>query len=437
LLVRLLQQADPVQFQTLFPAVKAEAERCAELFEKALAAPNEAAEDDLRVRMRRRANVSAALLLLGRPEEVYRCLGQNEDPDARTALIDLLPRLIDLDFLWSIHDKPVNNLGRQAILLALDAYRAAGKLSATEQKRLEDRLGKILRQDQSAAVHSAAEWLLRRLSGPERVQELIDQLADNQCSGWRVSRSGHTLAIIRRPVEFEPGSPRRTSYPYEIGTHEVTVAQFLNLLPDHEHAANVAPTLDCPVNRVSLYDVARYCRKLDEAEGIPEKERIFPPVEQIRPDRELVLPKDWLQRSGYRWPTQAEWEYACRGGTTTSRFFGELDDALPNYGWGRSNADDRCWPVGSLRPNPFGLFDVLGNVGEWCFDPTRDSSDPRAPDDLAARTIRPQGPRVFRGGSYGTASRALVSGWGESAKPYVGYSYHGFRIARTVSPPAP
>jgi serine/threonine protein kinase/formylglycine-generating enzyme required for sulfatase activity len=451
LLARLLQQADAVQFQTLFPAVKAQGEQCAAIFVEVLSAPLGPADNDLRARTRSRANAAAALLLLGRPEAACTFLGRKDEPDIRTALIDLLPSLLERDSLWSIREKSANDLGRQAILLTLNAYRAAGKLSAAEQNRLEAQLEEMFRQDESAAVHSAAEWLLRRLSGPDRVQELIEQLADKSRSGWRVSRTGHTLALIHGSIEFEIGSPpqeprrdgledrsmRRIPYTYEIGTHEVTVAQFLKLIPGHRYATDVAPTPDCPMNYVSWYHVARYCRRLSEAEGIAEKDMIFPPVEQIRPDRELILPRDWLQRSGYRWPTEAEWEYACRGGTTTSRFFGGLDDALPHYGWWRTNANDRCWPVGSLRPNPFGLFDVLGNVGEWCFDEKRPYADAPALDDLAPRTIRSTFPRVFRGGSYQQSAKDLRAAKRDSASPTVGFSYHGFRIARTVKPPAP
>ena len=214
------------------------------------------------------------------------------------------------------------------------------------------------------------------------------------------------------------------------------MGQFKAFFPDHHHAEDVAPHLDCPINYVSWYDVARYCRRLSEAEGVPRDEMIFPPVEDIRPDRELVLPENWLQRTGYRWPTEAEWEYACRGGTTTIRFFGTTDGPLAKYGWWRSTANERSWPVGLLRPNPFGLFDVLGNAGEWCFD--RRLAYAEAPaDGEDTRTITPAAHRVYRGGTYQQMSKDLRSAKRDSADPTGGFSFNGFRVARTVRAPSP
>ena len=75
-----------------------------------------------------------------------------------------------------------------------------------------------------------------------------------------------------------------------------------------------------------------------------------------------------VKRTGYRMPTEAEWEYFCRAGTLTSRPFGESTEFLSRYGWTWLNSDNRIHTVGELLPNEFGLFDVLGNAWEWCQD---------------------------------------------------------------------
>src|SRR5262249_18237407 len=127
----------------------------------------------------------------------------------------------------------------------------------------------------------------------------------------------------------------------------------------------VAPESSCPMNDVSFFDAASYCNWLSEQEGIPAAEHCY----EIGLDEEKDRPKLVAvahDRVGYRLPTEAEWEYACRAGTVTARFFGESGEYLYRYSWGHRNSEGRTWPVGRLRPNPLGLFDMYGNVSEWC-----------------------------------------------------------------------
>jgi hypothetical protein len=339
--------------------------------------------------------------------------------------------------------QPNSDLTRQAVLLSAEGYRAAGKIPLSRMASLPAELDRIYANDESAAVHSAAEWLLRRSEPATRPQELSPRSSAPPGSGWWVTASGHALVRVGGPVDFQIGSPkteprrdevegprsRRIDHSYAIASHEVTVDQFLRFFPDHPVAWDVAPTPNCPVNNVSWYDAARYCRRLSEAEGVPETEMVYPRVEDIDPGRGLVLPADWQRRTGYRLPTEAEWEYACRAGTTTARFYGTTDDALSRYGWWMGNADSRCWPVGSLRPNPFGLFDVLGNVGEWCFDPPNPYSDGAGE---APPEVRSTQPRTFRGGYYQLVAKDLRSAKRNLASPTKGFSYNGFRVVRTL-----
>ena len=82
----------------------------------------------------------------------------------------------------------------------------------------------------------------------------------------------------------------------------------------------------------------------------------------------MTIPADVLERTGYRLPTEAEWEYACRAGTVTSRYYGLSIDLLDAYARYQANSKEHAWSCGSLLPNDLGLFDMLGNVFEWCQD---------------------------------------------------------------------
>ncbi|GAA1872403.1 formylglycine-generating enzyme family protein [Asanoa iriomotensis] len=107
-----------------------------------------------------------------------------------------------------------------------------------------------------------------------------------------------------------------------------------------------------PVESVSWFDAVRYCNALSLVEGLAPAYAV---------EGEHV---EWdVTADGYRLPTEAEWEYACRAGTTGPRY-GPLDEIA----WYRGNSGERIHEVGSLRPNAWGLHDMLGNVWDWCWD---------------------------------------------------------------------
>jgi len=131
----------------------------------------------------------------------------------------------------------------------------------------------------------------------------------------------------------------------------------------------------------------------------------------------------------YRLPTEAEWEYACRSGTTTAYGFGDNVSRLGDYGWFRSNSDSGgTHPVGEKKPNAWGLYDMHGNVYEWCQDwygayPSGSATDPTGATSGSYR--------VYRGGSWYNIARYCRSAYRDGPTPEDRYTILGFRVLRS------
>jgi formylglycine-generating enzyme required for sulfatase activity len=146
---------------------------------------------------------------------------------------------------------------------------------------------------------------------------------------------------------------------------------------------------------------------------------------------------DHLNRTGYRLPTEAEWEFACRAGSQTARFYGHSPKLLGKYAWYFDNSDGRTWPVGLLKPNDLGLFDILGNVTELCVN--RSERFPawlgeRVHLDLAADYAIEQGDSYLaRGGSFDGPEGDIRSAAPFGSPANIATYTYGFRVARTLS----
>ncbi len=212
-----------------------------------------------------------------------------------------------------------------------------------------------------------------------------------------------------------------------------------------------------PVEHVSWYDAAEFCNKLSASEDQAAAYRIQYTYDQATNFRESVLGPDgsitWANveltgNPGYRLLTEAEWEYSCRANTTTAFNFGSaLNGTKANvnggYPFGTSSGNNlvRTTNVGSCPQNAFGLYDMHGNVGEWCYDEWVSdvyskrigvTVDPIG-DDAQDRSGRPT--RVFRGGSWDFYGRPAYarSAYRTNLAPLQKQGFYGFRIAFSVA----
>jgi Sulfatase-modifying factor enzyme 1 len=191
-----------------------------------------------------------------------------------------------------------------------------------------------------------------------------------------------------------------------------------------------------PVVAKRWSEAAAYCNWLSQQEGIDPRQWCYEtnPARETEPGvRVTKLRANYLSLEGYRLPTEAEMEYAIRAGAVTKRFFGETDDLLPKYAWYADNAKEKTWPVGTLKPNDFGLFDVQGNVFNWCQD--RMISYPQggvAVDNEDIQLLILSKERLLRGGSWASGAPHLRSAHREQHPADGLFSWNGFRVARSM-----
>jgi len=178
---------------------------------------------------------------------------------------------------------------------------------------------------------------------------------------------------------------------FYLGVHEVTQAQYARVMgsnPSHFVGGRR------PVENVAWQEAVEFCRRLSRREGV-----------------------------AYRLPTEAEWEYACRAGTTTKYSCGDSPAALHEHAWYLRTSGRQTHEVGSRKPNAWGLHDMHGNVWEWC----RDRFGPYA--EGGGASVEGAG-RVLRGGAWGVTRDGCRSSYRNHSSPEVRHYTIGFRVAR-------
>jgi eukaryotic-like serine/threonine-protein kinase len=408
----------------------------------------------------RQAMAIVALAVLGQPEILRPAFRHQEDPRLRTATIQkiatltLAPRVLDALLPWAELEGAV----RQAVLLTWAETPLDRILLAVRAGVLKNARQSFL-DDDDPGVHSAAQLLIRRWQPdalpaiPTGTRTLPGNGAGKR--GWIVGPNGHTLVFLRGPLVFRMGSPEGEPkrYDYEsqherriersllVATTETTVGQYLKFNDNHQtdprYCDKGRPSRENPVGGVSWNEAIRYCNWLSRQIGL---EPFFP--EDVKPGTQL--PKGNRDGGGFRLPTEAEWEYICRAETETCRPFGQSELFLNRYAWTWLNSRELLSPAGSLLPNEFGLFDLLGSQWEWCLGgssnsdlyPTypRGTIDQPALDLFGPVPIRDEELRYVRGGAFIKGPTEARSGHRDVRPADNTYYYNGFRVVRTVMP---
>ncbi|MEN0065305.1 MAG: SUMF1/EgtB/PvdO family nonheme iron enzyme [Myxococcota bacterium] len=338
---------------------------------------------------------------------VFTVLGVQEGPEAwparRDVLLDL-PDLVgdarvELGLLWQFSRHTTHGADRywiRALLLAMSRGEAGSPNSEPEVQEEARALAQRMLLDHRPAERDRLRAELDALWRPIPPGTFKMGSPPNE-RGRQVHELLHDVHILRG---------------FEMLATPVTHAMYEAFDPEHVEARHAYTTAPPPVqDRHPAYRVSWF---------------------------EAVAFADWL---GARLPTEAEWEWACRAGTTTRYWSGPAADDVEPVAWHAPNSDGRTHVVGERRANPYGLHDTLGNVWEWCADLWDDDAyvtraevaqfphDPAEPLDLSDLDDG-EAPRVLRGGSWINAPRDVRSASRKPADPGERTRVVGFRLAR-------
>jgi formylglycine-generating enzyme required for sulfatase activity len=322
----------------------------------------------------------------------------------------------------------------------------------TKSKWQSEFLG-LYQKSPDAGLHGALDWLLRKRWNMGKECDLVcESLKSKTVPGnkWLVNSMGQTFVILDGPMKFQIGSPLDEPLRYEaeriheraiarsivVAQKEVTLNDFLSLIPQHRYIEKYSKTPDSPMICISWYDSARYCNLLTEKE-FGASECVYLPNDQGFYEEGMRIVDEPLKKKGYRMPTEAEFEFFHRAGSLAMFNHGSDVRLTDRFSFYVVNSKDQVWPVGSLRPNEFGLFDTGGNVFEWSLEsydpyPELNGSDEDAFLSSQNKKIMTSISRVMRGGCFYNQISSLRSADRNGAKPDDRSNSRGLRLVRSL-----
>jgi formylglycine-generating enzyme required for sulfatase activity len=307
---------------------------------------------------------------------------------------------------------------------------------AEEQETAPRRFGEgLVVEEQETAPRRFGEMPHTATENPPRKVEHSPNLITTKTAGVALKLIPAGTFLMGSPwgegeANESPQHKVTISRPFYLGIHPVTQGQYAKLMgknPSYFAATGGGKdkvarmdTSQFPVESVNWYEAAQFCNALSKAEG-------HDPCYKIQGERVEIA-----GGNGFRLPTEAEWEYACRAGTSTAYSFEGGEKELGNYAWFDKNSGGRPHVVGETKANKFGLHDMHGNVWEWTWDTYEADYYLRSPD------VDPIGPaqatyRVFRGGGWRGEPHNCRSTDRDRSTPGYRDSFLGFRVARVRS----
>ncbi|MCL4202232.1 MAG: SUMF1/EgtB/PvdO family nonheme iron enzyme [Pirellulaceae bacterium] len=419
-------------------------------FVTALRVGGDTSTDELRRRFQaatspeERVRHATVALHLGELSPVRDMLPLGPDPTDRTAFVHGFPawhgELADVAAILQRSGEEVESDDVRSGLCSSLGLLVWETFSQDEQAALKAAVETLYRDAPDGGTHSAAVYALNRWNQP--LPDLDRTKTPPSDARWFVNSLGMTM--IRVPAgtfwmgsdsgepDVKPRHPVTLTQPFYVCDREVTVALFTQFLDDNDYPGEkpqdwsrtfletTSPTPDSPVAEVFWEDAVLFCNWLSQRED-------------CKPCYWKSESGTWewdIQADGYRLPTEAEWEYVCRATSDTAYCFGDDPSRLVEYGYSIENSGGCTWPAGSKLPNGWGLFDMHGNVWEWCYDwYAQYGNGPQ---------VNPTGPevairRVDRGGSWNMTAGYCRSASRYKYSPDECYSFLGFRVARVQS----
>jgi serine/threonine protein kinase/formylglycine-generating enzyme required for sulfatase activity len=393
------------------------------------------------------ATICLAMAGLGELDALSDCVRERWGKTAQTALIDFAPKMLDSSVLVTML-KTESDSSALAVLLSILANYRTSEFTDSDLRYVHLRLRDWSRSSKDAVLLNMATYCLAKIGEP--LGNNSDKLDVPSGANWTVNSIGMQFVNIQAPEKVIVGKGEekmiwtRIGRRFSISAKEVTGDQFAEFYWDPRFQTWMSENRQrrwCPLvegNRpqhaISWIVAVKYCQWLNERERIPEQDWCYDNVWGEKDSYPIPKP-DHLQLRGYRLPTEAEWSFACSGGSQDMWYFGNNETHTKHHEWTDPHAANTSHVVATLRPNPFGLFDMGGNLAEWT-----DSSfqQPLRPlhqyfiEDKRDATSEKTMFFVLAGGRFKQSALSATTSTSTVNAPEYYSITTGFRLARTI-----